>query len=682
MDTWPRDTLTGVWVSSSQLYHLFINQAGWHLELLISAIEAGGIGSYKDDSYRMTQLLVHVGADPRSENEDDIWRLFLRTEGQPADTRDKPGGWLHVLTGPQLAIKLELAGNVAEEKAARFARVQDARFERKSTTPTRFIQRLGSDWIPDEVRTKEWFPVTPKQAKAMADSILKAYVKLDPAKVAFVPPGELQVYHYRDLVKHYFEALTKSGVKSSLEVKRRLRRCASGLNTLVAKAWDEVQALPVESGGVNQFHEGDWRYSTLLTLSRETITFDDGIARSLLTHTQAILDGMPEYAEGDEFESLLWLHDLHPQEDYEATLIIGDPVSDKNKDKFFRKILGKPWKKIRRRIGKKLPVGTLVGTLSVRKTGVGAFEGLYLVNLYGLQLTKSVGKGTSIIESKGSARGVMGQMWKPEDLAGKVDFFDASGVASGGGTGKAVGFTTMRVWGGSTTAPRAPLNLMFPGLSDAIGARGEAAVGGFLGFGTLHEIELKGGNVFLDMPDADPFELTVHGSSPEVHFPINGARLREEARYAVSVFAACELAQLSLPSARVEIHGYTDRPHTAIKNLILSRNRAISLYVWLMNILGPSFPVPELPELPPESAEIKENAGKPETELTIFDPSAELPNVVIEAHGEEEAPVELSGYAYRERRAQLYIDGVMRLSLSRRYDTVIKGASAKGELED
>ncbi|EDM79615.1 hypothetical protein PPSIR1_21344 [Plesiocystis pacifica SIR-1] len=664
---------------------------------MISAIESGDIGVYNNDNYRMDALIVRVGADPRSSDPDGVYRLYLRSKDEPPDSLAKPCGKLYEVYEDdgkggvelQLGIDLSIASYVGGKKAARFASVAQARFVRTQGVPTVLEHRLRSGWIPNEVRTREWFPITPKQVAAMSKTIKDARIDLDPNEVMFdAEPGSPKVsFGYGDLLLCYFaaQALDPLFILSGDSPESKMQHAASALNKLVAKAWDAARALPETSGGINQHHIEDWRVATLRTLASETLTVPKGVPRSWLTHTQAMLDGKPEYADVGHFRKLLLLYDLHPHETYEAEITLTDYTLDgdgKGKGKKkprkrnpFKKIFGKPWKRVRKKLGKKIPFGGLVGTLSVEKKGVGAFKATYYVTVWGVKVSKSVGEGQMVVSGKGTAKGVVGQMWKPEDLVGNVDLFDASGGAAKG-KGKAVGVTTLRVWGGPDSAPEAPITFVFPGFSEAFSGRAVAGVGGFRGAGVMRAINLQNGDVLLDIPDVkDPFDFMVHASSAPIHFPINGARLRANARHALRVFAACELPQLLTPGAMIEVHGFADRPDTETRNLILSRNRAVSLYVYLKNILGPDFPGPELEALPPEDQELEDqrNAQEPD-DFMIRDPSEGVEGVDVYWYGETKAEDEYEGYDHELRRAELYVDAKLRLRLHRPYETVVKGA--------
>ncbi|MFO7565362.1 MAG: hypothetical protein R6X02_22155 [Enhygromyxa sp.] len=140
----------------------------------------------------------------------------------------------------------------------------------------------------------------------------------------------------------------------------------------------------------------------------------------------------------------------------------------------------------------------------------------------------------------------------------------------------------------------------------------------------------------------------------------------------MEIFAACELAVLSRPGVRLELHGYADQPDKELSNLILSRNRAMSVYNVLKNILEDEMPTGEIGEVPQESVEAK-TAKKIEGDdgkesYVITDPS--IDRVVIRGHGEPGggANSSKSGYDSSFRRVEVHVSGVVSLQLRRKND--------------
>jgi outer membrane protein OmpA-like peptidoglycan-associated protein len=81
--------------------------------------------------------------------------------------------------------------------------------------------------------------------------------------------------------------------------------------------------------------------------------------------------------------------------------------------------------------------------------------------------------------------------------------------------------------------------------------------------------------------------------SEDVHFCLDGALLTEDARQALRIMCANELAALMSPASHLAIIGHTDRSDTDQRNLTLSAMRAENTYQAIQDILGSRLAIPE-----------------------------------------------------------------------------------------
>lgn len=82
------------------------------------------------------------------------------------------------------------------------------------------------------------------------------------------------------------------------------------------------------------------------------------------------------------------------------------------------------------------------------------------------------------------------------------------------------------------------------------------------------------------------------GLTKDVHFCSDGALLTEDARQAVRIMCANELAALTSPASRLTIYGHTDRCDTPEHNRDLSDMRAQNTYQAIKDILGIKLAIP------------------------------------------------------------------------------------------
>ena len=103
----------------------------------------------------------------------------------------------------------------------------------------------------------------------------------------------------------------------------------------------------------------------------------------------------------------------------------------------------------------------------------------------------------------------------------------------------------------------------------------------------------------------------------DVHFCLGSARLTEDARQALRIVCANELAAFDLPGSTLRIVGHADRVDEPQPNIELSRMRAMNTLRALVDVLGDRFRMPE--------ANIKLE-WKGEEEAAIAQPKGQKPD--------------------------------------------------------
>lgn len=644
--------LTGQWRDKGEGFHLFINQAGPHIELLLAFVENGVYFSDKDvprDKKRSATRLFRMGGDVDPNSADrNVYCLYAHHAAGPTVGKDLACGTLEWSSGgKKLKFGLDPSGLIGNEQMlAKLEQIKDADVVRFGDAPNFFENHLNVAHVPEEVRTMLWFPLTPTQAKALPRFIFEAQVEVNPDNYLLLNGGKS--FTYVKLVERYFKIQSSDDAS---ETKRRqwLANITSALDALVGQAYSDALERPARDGGIDRHHEDWWRTATLSALQDKKLMLEPGYPRSLLTHTQAILDGAPSGASLDKFERYLHLVPHSGGHEYEADIELKSTSSPI----------------------KRLPVGYMKGTLKVRKTEAGPFEATYGIELAGLNLSFSRFK-TSIVNVKSSGEALdYGQAWRPEDIPGPVYLSDVSASAHSG-TGIGVGLTFLHCKGGSMTAPQGSLSFNFSGLSDISNTNTGVGAGSLLYTGHIWPIKINGGDVENDLPQED---LIINYEVPQakVHFAINGAGLTWDGCELLEIFAACELAALSRPDASVTVHGFADQPDKPLSNMILSRNRAITAYNYLKNILESDMATPELLLELVEEDEDKERQKAKDAEKKYREKHGEDPEVPIivdvsskdgrgkiRAHGEPKKtdPKEREKYDSNERRVEVHVGNV------------------------
>ncbi|NVB37672.1 hypothetical protein G6O69_07495 [Pseudenhygromyxa sp. WMMC2535] len=630
--------LTGQWREHGQRYHVFINQAGPHLELMLTVVENGHVAEPKanesarggvwslPDGRRLNQRCLRMAGriDPSDERH---YHLSLRVGGDPIDKLDRPCGWLRrSASGTAIEIGLELAELRAlnSELATRLQPMVKAKSKRLDTRPNVFENYLNQPWIPESMRTLRWFPLTPKQIEALPKFIFDARI---PAHRETYEAGRWddgETFDYRSLVEAYFNLEDRDDLNAG-QVKQRRKNISATLNDLVGRARSSALTTPADKGGIDSFQlDLFFAQVTLSALDVPTLEIVDGFPHSLLTHTHHILNESGTTRDTDHFSDdlgLQWM--IEGGRTYTAKInysSLVDMVVEGQSERAFKKVqqyAKQHGDKVFKRIKRWLPLEliSIVGEVHVENHDDVPFSAQYMIFASGLGKSASAGDSTVSFQSEGKAEHVYGPAWKPENLAGPVLYVDGSAFATTGkqkigkknpeGEGKGYGYTALTCKGSEKGKPKVPLVFDFSGQGKVFSDTAAGGIGGSVLTGKLFLADAEGGDFVRQLPG--PQDQPEYRSQPTgtLHFPINGALFVPGGEVLLEIFAANELAVLSKPGMKITLKGYADQPHDALRNQILSRSRSVTVYNYLKNILGDDLAGPDqLKEIHDEKYEI------------------------------------------------------------------------------
>lgn len=579
--------LTGLWEDTEGRFHLFLNQAGPHIEGLLVLVrseqEAGpfkigkkdaprpdGRAAFKDT--RLEKLCIRILADIIPDS--GAWELFAR-EGEPPH-EEKPIGTLEPLS-PTGLLKVEVSnpdtGEPAEFFGATAFQVNDA--------PMLLDRYVGHECFPPEFRTALWFPLTDKQRKHLAETPLALRTKMKFFEIPGVTHATLQ-----EMLLEYFRLEEDS---SDLELGLKRGELLKDIDQHISNVITANQSRPATEGGVMQSQELEQSASArrALTVPRMPVGETDMSLRDAL---QVALERAPR-RELRSISRYLGMSQEHAQK-YEAVLEV---VTGET----FLAPLNKILKKWTRGFAE---IAVLIGDLQIKKTTPPTWERTFTISLHGALLGKSFGKQFA---EKGTGSATKAATWFPKQLVGRCMFMDVS-VGGSVGTGHSAGATQLALWGSGPGRPGGALTLDFSdGFGDLFG------VGGGLGLRELvGQVWLKEGEeVSGILPSTDPPEpenYTVEFARKlSHHYSINNSKLLPDGMEMLERFAATELVALSSSEIRLRVDGYADRPGDPAFNDLLSENRALNALHYLQAILprtrgqakGRGEPGPPNPEL-------------------------------------------------------------------------------------
>ncbi|NVB37674.1 hypothetical protein G6O69_07505 [Pseudenhygromyxa sp. WMMC2535] len=699
--------LTGQWREANDRYHLFINQAGEHLELLLALVDSNtsammpvdeahlrGDAATLPDARRLIHCRLRMYADIDASLRTH-YHLFARVPGSTIAERGPACGWLRRnADGSAAELELELDDLDLDPRLRELLQpLMLSKARRLSTRPNLFENYLDKPWIPEALRTMAWFPTTPEQHQALPKFILAARVRAHRSTYEKGDWEDSESFAYTTLVEEYFnigdaayyEALGEEP-PGARQLAQRRENIASTLNDLVGIAYANALQAPPSKGGIDHSQRHEFAAATIATLEEHQVMFDT-TWRSYLTHTHHILDQSSKDSRSVRhfIETLGLDWKLHGGRRYDAKLVYmsleeltDDAEGIKDFKKYFAKQTRRAVKKNGTKLKRRFPLSpiSIIGELSVSNEQDLPFSATYLLVALGLTASKSkdIGWNTKIITTTGTADNIYGPAWKPENIPG------AAFIADGGAyfssiKGKGAGLTVLFCKGGGKDKPPGMLPFNFSGLSDIVSSGAGVGLSATTLVGKIFPI-VSGDDDLEELPEADaePEYADTTNSRATVHFPINGSMPFPDGLWLLQVFAACELAVLGQKGVELELRGYADQPHGALENQILSRNRAVSVYQYLKNILGDELSGPaQLKEIPDEKAEIEKIKGKqdnkswneknrdPNTTFSIFDPS--IKNITITAYGESTSSS--TSYNQESRRTDVFVNGEVRLRLER-----------------
>jgi outer membrane protein OmpA-like peptidoglycan-associated protein len=288
------------------------------------------------------------------------------------------------------------------------------------------------------------------------------------------------------------------------------------------------------------------------------------------------------------------------------------------KDKAANKALGKITK-----FGQAHAGGRLITGVMVVESPEAAWTEAYVVHaLFGGGGRDSGLKGYSEMLADGWAE--TGVAWTPEAFCGQ--FVVLPGLEATGPDGKRA--ADQCIWLLEGSGADGSLQVVFDEVkTDAL----RADIG--WGYGVVDTLEDDAKIVLPELPERDGvFDYaTEYAQDAKVHFALSSATVGEDARQALRIFAACELAELRDPTSSLVIGGFADRLGPKWYNRELSLARAGNVEQALHDCMGDDFHAKvktfgmgeELLEVLDEAFDFPNNAAQPEWRRSF---------VVLDAH--------------------------------------------------
>ncbi|GEM_PF-4059202 len=673
--------LTGQWRSHAGLYHLLINQAGRHIEILLAVVAAGLVPESQRtkkssmvilDKVRTRTRVFRFGGDLVND-ETGEYDLYWESDEWPRDKNDDPAGRLDVEGGTRglgrtLLLDLDLRSTVDPAVRTLLEPLVQSSAVRIGMGPSMFENYLNHPWVQEAVRTAHWFPTTPQQDHHLSTLLLREKVTLDPDSYLYGPGVS---FGYQELLLDFFALREEHSLLSPLSRRewQRLRNMVTGLDKIVLGAAQKSWDAKVEDGGIDNLQIEGFRLASLGKLESTKLRMGGHMA-SLLRLTKDMLEAQAGGETGN-FSRYLGLEDSKDSKVYHGTLEVFDVAGAVDDGRELRKILKKASKKVGKRAQKALrhlPLGGIAGTLVVETKADPAFTATYALIAGGLKPSYSLGTGANVSTGTGVAV-TAGQSWNPEQLAGPVMLLEGSLAGYIGGDGKGASGTLLSCEGSGVGRPIGALEFNFSGLGTLVGAAG-VGVSGSVFWGELFLLSTDMGEAEDVLPQRLP-EVRYTKKEAALHFPINGAQLRDEGKRLLEIFAACELPGLSRTGVELRIDGFADQPGDVLKNKILARNRAVSVFNYLKNILGPMLVIGDLKEPLSESEELDRfeawkgnKAGGDDEGFELQ--SIDVSGVEIGAVGEpDRRDGEEERYDASQRRADVVVNRELRLRIFR-----------------
>ncbi len=277
-----------------------------------------------------------------------------------------------------------------------------------------------------------------------------------------------------------------------------------------------------------------------------------------------------------------------------------------------------------RRLSKWLPMTYSMGWVHVKYVGSGTahssvaeepWEAFYGFFIGGLKFSKSVGSATSTTPLRGFAQSWGAEAMRPEDLAGMLQYMDASAVFASESFVKAGGGKAALSFLGdlsSNAGRQGALSFILEGTPTASEGSWGGAAASFKGMAGAAWLLTDSDPEDIEIPIPDPpkgddgFDTfwENHLGPMQVFFPINGAQFEEPTddeqtimereqrlspKQALDAFAAAELPLMINPLSVFKLEGFADAPDDENANRELSQQRALTVARYVDAVVGPNW---------------------------------------------------------------------------------------------
>ena len=440
-----------------------------------------------------------------------------------------------------------------------------------TTTPTLMESTLNYLPAPIElVKPHEWFPLTRIQTRHLIDSLAPA--KIDP------------------FLKHYFDTPAGDRVHEKIALRKAARPFDDYLNNVFG---DKNVGIHYVDRPLARFYT-----RTLLSESR----WKRNLTRSHLDWIQIMLSMVARGDHSKDFQGIQTHLGLRP--DAGPT----DPNAAQHTYKVTLKLTGAGFF-----------AHGYKGSITFEKTNPPFWptsaawpQGKVTFGIWilGLSATPDFSVGDTI---EGEATTSL--PWQPPDIPGTVSM--VKGGISVPGVAADAGF--LHVYGSEIYPPMPVLfsDVGFKPPTSVPKSRRDLIPVPDLG-GSWGKVQARS---FPDLDYTTSHINTDHaitsGLTEDVHFCVDGALLTEDARQALRIMCANELAALTSPASRLTINGHTDRSDTKERNLALSDMRARNTYLAIKDILGSKLAIPSAPphtEVSGKGETEAERDGRPDNE--------------------------------------------------------------------
>lgn len=551
--------LTGTYVEEEGRYHLFINQANLHLEVMVAVMDHGvkpKVTEKKDG--RIKESLFHLQGDVVEDDVDpdpDSGTFFTLTTNW--DTTDFVGR-LVVQDAEGARLKLKLDPGLSAPKKLRD--LSGTTVVRVNDRPVLFERALLHDTVPAKLRTWHWWPLTPQQARFLASDFL--FTLEDTVETNL---GRRRAT-LLELVDHYHE----QGRQVAPHVRAGVNQTnAEAIDELLGEVVSQAYTRRPEQGGIHEAH-----FDALFTVVRfhlgtkKVKPAPDATARPLTDLLQEIANANPS-ARVPNLERFGFIAN-----DVQCSFKVSYSAVGGSGD------LG-------------VGVGAWAGTITFTPIEAQGWAKAVTYPFAFASLSAGLSVGVSGAKS-GNGHAASAGVWLPEHIPGPCSGSDVSGSA-GLGVGTEVGLSFVYAQGTEASgSPRSPLVCTFSPLDwetwrDAVST-------GTLGAGI--ESTWMRGKIFPPGTALTPKDTTallprtkeVNYTSylrrkSTIHYCTNDAQLRPEARQMLDMLAALELAAFTTGGSELKIRGWADRVGTPEANAELAAARAFNVETYLRDIL-------------------------------------------------------------------------------------------------